>query len=475
MLRLTLLLMWVGVEVNGHGRLIEPPSRSTMWRYGFDSPANYNDHELYCGGYTRQWQTNGGKCGICGDPWDSPQPRANEAGGKYGNGIITRSYRKNSNIKVKIELTANHMGHFEFRLCPTNSKVNDASQSCLDQYILRRVSGGPDYYPGPGNRIFEIIYQLPKDLTCTQCVFQWRYIAGNNWGLCRNGTGAVGCGPQEEFRACADISITEQDGTADSTPLEQDTDQVQLDWNKEQEQEQEKEQEKEQEEEQEEEEVNNQNLIIIILSTLLSACIMFCAVFFYYYKAKSYLTEFIEDKGLEIPGLPKLKKMPSMPSMSSMPGMPSMPRIPNKPKFLRWPKISEINGQKLRGLCKLDTFDKLNWPLSNISLGDKLPSFKQSASTVGSIPAAAATAPVPPPRTKRPKSRPPSPGSVQPRLATILPRPHPRPPAPPPSRPSVPAVLEISSPTGVTINGVTVQKPSPMSNTAAGPSEVKKC
>ncbi len=44
-----------------------------MWRYGFDTPPNYNDHELYCGGFSRQWRTNGGKCGICGDPWDSPQ------------------------------------------------------------------------------------------------------------------------------------------------------------------------------------------------------------------------------------------------------------------------------------------------------------------------------------------------------------------------------------------------------------------
>ena len=41
-------------------------------RYGFDTPPNYNDHELYCGGFSRQWRTNGGKCGICGDPWDSP-------------------------------------------------------------------------------------------------------------------------------------------------------------------------------------------------------------------------------------------------------------------------------------------------------------------------------------------------------------------------------------------------------------------
>ena len=42
-------------------------------RYGFNTPPNYNDHELYCGGYSRQWRTNGGKCGICGDPWDTKQ------------------------------------------------------------------------------------------------------------------------------------------------------------------------------------------------------------------------------------------------------------------------------------------------------------------------------------------------------------------------------------------------------------------
>lgn len=58
------------ILVNGHGRLIEPPSRASAWRYGFDTPHNYNDHELFCGGFTRQWQKNGGKCGVCGDPWD---------------------------------------------------------------------------------------------------------------------------------------------------------------------------------------------------------------------------------------------------------------------------------------------------------------------------------------------------------------------------------------------------------------------
>lgn len=40
---------------------------------------------------------------------------------------------------------------------------------------------------------------------------QWTYIAGNNWGYCNGGEGALGCGNQEHFRACSDIQITDSD------------------------------------------------------------------------------------------------------------------------------------------------------------------------------------------------------------------------------------------------------------------------
>lgn len=33
-----------------HGRMLEPPARNTLWRFGFKAPANYNDNELFCGG-----------------------------------------------------------------------------------------------------------------------------------------------------------------------------------------------------------------------------------------------------------------------------------------------------------------------------------------------------------------------------------------------------------------------------------------
>lgn len=94
----------------GHGRLIEPPSRASAWRYGFQTPPDYNDHELYCGGFTRQWKRNGGKCGECGDAWDMPEPRPHENGGQWGQGVIVRSYLPGSEITIRVELTASHMG-----------------------------------------------------------------------------------------------------------------------------------------------------------------------------------------------------------------------------------------------------------------------------------------------------------------------------------------------------------------------------
>ncbi|RXG62233.1 hypothetical protein Avbf_10633 [Armadillidium vulgare] len=51
--------------------------------------------------------------------------------------------------------------------------------------------------------------QLPPSMTCSNCVIQWTYVGGkNNWGQCGNGTGRLGCGPQETFKNCADVSIS---------------------------------------------------------------------------------------------------------------------------------------------------------------------------------------------------------------------------------------------------------------------------
>nr|XP_036229776.1 uncharacterized protein LOC106622051 [Bactrocera oleae]XP_036229778.1 uncharacterized protein LOC106622051 [Bactrocera oleae]XP_036229779.1 uncharacterized protein LOC106622051 [Bactrocera oleae]XP_036229780.1 uncharacterized protein LOC106622051 [Bactrocera oleae]XP_036229781.1 uncharacterized protein LOC106622051 [Bactrocera oleae] len=206
----------------GHGRLIEPPSRASAWRYGFQTPPNYNDHELYCGGFTRQWKQNNGKCGECGDAWDLPKPRPHEFGGFWGKGVIVRKYSPESLMLIRVELTASHMGYFEFRICLQPY----AQQECFDQHLLKIQSGllsqsmstdlETRFYPRNGSLIYDIKAQLPKGLNCKHCVLQWRYLAGNNWGICPDGNGALGCGPQEEFRACSDIAINDHENKPDS-------------------------------------------------------------------------------------------------------------------------------------------------------------------------------------------------------------------------------------------------------------------
>ena len=77
-----------------HARLMEPPSRASMWRVGFSTPMDVDDNQAYCGGFGTHYGRNQGKCGICGDPWHQ-SPRAHEApGGIFANGIITKTYRQ---------------------------------------------------------------------------------------------------------------------------------------------------------------------------------------------------------------------------------------------------------------------------------------------------------------------------------------------------------------------------------------------
>ena len=112
---------------NGHGMMLDPPNRSSMWHYGFNVPPNYNDNGLNCGGFTvirifnssifsrffmfhlrvQQVQHNGinqGRCGECGDEWSLIRPRSNDEGGLYGTGIIGQTYKQGSVCVIFIRI-----------------------------------------------------------------------------------------------------------------------------------------------------------------------------------------------------------------------------------------------------------------------------------------------------------------------------------------------------------------------------------
>ncbi|XP_059178733.1 uncharacterized protein LOC131957910 [Physella acuta] len=203
--RLVCVLACLVMAVDGHGRLWDPPSRSSMWRRGYNTPVNYQDNELFCGGFSHQVSL-GYKCGLCGDPYDGV--RENEEGGRYATGLVTRTYTQGQRATIQVDITANHKGYFEFKICPTNNPKVRTTQDCLDRYPLQMADGsGTHYKISAESKMFYVDVILPADLTCDFCVLQWRYHAGNNWGQDPDGKQCVGCGYQEEFYGCADIRI----------------------------------------------------------------------------------------------------------------------------------------------------------------------------------------------------------------------------------------------------------------------------
>ncbi|CAL4064994.1 unnamed protein product [Meganyctiphanes norvegica] len=214
------------VLVNSHGRLMDPAARNAMWRKGYPNPVNYNDNELYCGGFVVQYQKNKGKCGVCGDDFREKVPRRHEAGGEFGQGIIARRYSMGQVIDIEAELTTNHKGWMEVKLCPHNNPKEVITQGCLDRNPLMIAetpgqSGIRFVIPEDSKKveIFRWKVKLPDGVTCSNCVLHWKYFAGNTWDLCEDGKGSVGCGNQETFINCADITINTGTGGFPSYPI----------------------------------------------------------------------------------------------------------------------------------------------------------------------------------------------------------------------------------------------------------------
>lgn len=108
-------LNWISVTVlsflmidlsQQHGYLSDPPSRASAWLVDkdfVDCCKNYDYNQMYCGGKMRQWEVNGGRCGICGDAWDGDR-EYEKGGGKYL-GKIVKAFVKNTPMSVKVQVS----------------------------------------------------------------------------------------------------------------------------------------------------------------------------------------------------------------------------------------------------------------------------------------------------------------------------------------------------------------------------------
>lgn len=110
-------------------------------------------------------------------------------------------------FQTEVKLTTNHMGFFTFQIC--NLDDDTESEECFEKNQVL-FEDGSSKYPVPAEVfMFYPEIRLPPGLTCDHCVLRWYYTAGNSWGWCDEDhqVGALGCGPQELFLTCSDISI----------------------------------------------------------------------------------------------------------------------------------------------------------------------------------------------------------------------------------------------------------------------------
>lgn len=134
-----------------------------------------------------------------------------------------RNYFPGSDIDIIVDLVTNHGGYFEFELCRRDSFEEPETEACFERLqfvdgswrmlLSSPASGHNGDHNNQDHHQLETGYKsialrMPEGLReCRACVLRWNYVAGNNWGVCPDGTTSRGCGQQELYRNCADISI----------------------------------------------------------------------------------------------------------------------------------------------------------------------------------------------------------------------------------------------------------------------------
>ena len=81
-------------------------------------------------------------------------------------------------IQISVNLTTNHLGHFEFKLCTKQSATELVTQRCLDRNPLKLMDGTTRYHVGQQLGLHNVALKLPDRVVCEHCVIQWHYRTG---------------------------------------------------------------------------------------------------------------------------------------------------------------------------------------------------------------------------------------------------------------------------------------------------------
>lgn len=123
----------------------------------------------------------------------------------------TRNYFPGSSVDLMIEIVANHGGQFKFEMCWRDSWDQLETEDCFEPLQLTGYhEEGASQYELDGQAktgIFTMSVDLPLNRTCDNCILRWHWKSANNWGTCDDGSERIGCGHQEIYRNCADVSV----------------------------------------------------------------------------------------------------------------------------------------------------------------------------------------------------------------------------------------------------------------------------
>ena len=82
----------------------------------------------------------------------------------------------------QVQITANHRGWFEFRLCVRDDRSVTLTHECLNRHLLENGDGRSRFDIGRRTGRIVTRLQLPSGVACEQCVLQWKYSAGESNG-----------------------------------------------------------------------------------------------------------------------------------------------------------------------------------------------------------------------------------------------------------------------------------------------------
>ncbi|XP_043286717.1 uncharacterized protein [Venturia canescens] len=193
--------------------LVEPPNRGMVYEKVCPRALDDDWHEYRCGKLWvednllyRTKPVEGEICAACGDLLQDIQPRPFENGGKYGRGLIVRSYAAGSIIKVVVRMRTQKDGYYEFWVCPLQNETMIETEACFDQYKLTNLSGEYQIPRWGDNNLTEMNLHLPQNLTCDHCVLRSQFVTMNKLP-CNDGRLSFTCGEQRVYRTCSDVKI----------------------------------------------------------------------------------------------------------------------------------------------------------------------------------------------------------------------------------------------------------------------------